>query len=129
MLNLKKSTNIIFKDDEKIPLWAKEHVYSAVAAGIIKGFADNEFKSNGFLTRAELAVIITKCFGNNSYNDGKTGFKDDIDIPLWAKAYVKKAVDENIISGYKDNTYKAKLPATRAEFCVLVERLKGKLDN
>ncbi|WP_273327865.1 N-acetylmuramoyl-L-alanine amidase [Vallitalea guaymasensis] len=38
--------------------WAKNNIYKVVAAGIMEGFPDGEFKPNLTVTRAELATVV-----------------------------------------------------------------------
>src|SRR5690606_10476667 len=49
-----------FTDAESIPQWAQSFVQAAVSAEVITGYQDGSFRSDGHLTRAEMAVMITK---------------------------------------------------------------------
>jgi hypothetical protein len=47
-----------YRDDAKIPEWAKASVYEVKKKGLMVGDANNNFRPNDPLTRAEMAVIL-----------------------------------------------------------------------
>jgi hypothetical protein len=49
-----------YKDAQQIPAWAKDSVAKVVAAGLMKGYANNTWQPNAFVTRAEMAAIISR---------------------------------------------------------------------
>lgn len=50
-----------FTDSNTIPEWAKSSVIKAFSSDIVKGYADNTFKPDKEVTRAEVCTIIAKC--------------------------------------------------------------------
>ena len=54
-----------FTDNDMIAGWAKDSVLSAVQAGIIKGYPDNSFRSQGKATRAKAVTVILKALTNH----------------------------------------------------------------
>ncbi len=63
-VDLSKNEELKFNDAKSaIPDWAKQQIAAAVKLGIIKGYDDNTFKPNNFITRAEVGAIIDRCFG------------------------------------------------------------------
>jgi hypothetical protein len=63
-VDLSKNEELKFNDaKDAIPDWAKQQIAAAVKLGIIKGYDDNTFKPNNFITRAEVGAIIDRCFG------------------------------------------------------------------
>ncbi|MEN2776865.1 S-layer homology domain-containing protein, partial [Acetivibrio clariflavus] len=50
-----------FADSDAIPNWAKTSVSKAFSSNIVKGYADNTFKPDKEVTRAEVCTIIAKC--------------------------------------------------------------------
>jgi hypothetical protein len=115
----KKPSVAVFKDIQKH--WALDQIVELVNKKVINGYEDGTFKPDNNINRAELAVIIVKVLGLKQPN-GITKFKDDKDIPAWAKSYIKAAVESGILSGYTDNTFKANKPCSREEIVTMVMR-------
>ena len=57
-----------FRDDHKIPNWAKESVYTLKRIGLIKGDRDNYFNPSLELTKAEAAKMIEGLIDYLSYD-------------------------------------------------------------
>lgn len=49
-----------FRDEAKIPAWAKGHVVSLQASGILSGYPDDTFRPDDRITREEAAAMIGK---------------------------------------------------------------------
>ncbi len=99
--------------------WAKDQILELIKQNTISGYQDGNFKPDNNITGAELAVIIVKAL-NLELSQGNTEFKDDKDLPDWAKDYIKAAVENGIISGYSDGTFKPSKPCTRQETVVML---------
>ncbi|MFC4302500.1 S-layer homology domain-containing protein [Cohnella boryungensis] len=109
-----------FADNDSIPAWAKGAVDSAVEAGIIQGYKKQGklwFKPNQSITRAELAVILSKMLEKQLIGKSadKVAFSDQASIPAWAQSAVKAIAGYKIVSGYEDGTFRPDNNATRAE--------------
>lgn len=115
----KKPAAVAFKDIQKH--WAAEQIVELVNKNVINGYEDGTFRPDNKINRAELAVIIVKALSLKT-SDGATKFKDDKDIPAWAKAYIKAAVEEGILSGYGDNTFRSNKPCSREEIITMIIR-------
>lgn len=73
-------------DDGKIPSWAKSQVAAATNAGLITGYKEQGktvFKANQVITRAEMAVMISKALHSNAGGSQGTvnPFRDTSSIP------------------------------------------------
>ncbi len=106
--------------------WFYGSVENAVHAGIIAGYGQR-FNPEQEISREELAVILVNALGKSdearaSMND-KTGFVDDATISSWSRGFVVKAVDNNLLKGYLDNSFNPQGKATRAEACVTILNL------
>ncbi|MDK2814543.1 MAG: arabinan endo,5-alpha-L-arabinosidase, partial [Thermoanaerobacter sp.] len=62
-------------------------------------------------------------------NIGNTTFSDNNKISEWAKNAVANAVKLGIVKGYKDNTFRPKENATRAEAAAMLYRVLEKTGN
>lgn len=54
-----------FADDDKIPDWAKDAVYTLLANGIINGYGDNTINPGGEIKRSEAAAMLDRYTSNN----------------------------------------------------------------
>jgi hypothetical protein len=121
-----QSTNMqIFKDIKNH--WSEKEINAAAKLGIISGYADNTFKPDIKISRAEFAAIIYKAFSVRYYIDdpGKT-FKDV--KGMWHQDYVMALKNSGIINGYVDGTFKPNNYITRGEMIAIISRLIVKED-
>jgi hypothetical protein len=121
-LKVDGSSGLSFNDNKEIPSWARKYVNTAVENDIIKGFDNNTFRPSLKLTRQEMAVMALRAFDYEESSGESIGFKDSDDIPQWAKGFISKAVELEIIKGYKDNTFKPDKKITRAEACTIISK-------
>lgn len=95
----------------------------------------------GFLTNAEECAFLTKesthrraaeaiCRGICRF-DGKEykamekpRYKDEKDIPAWAKDAVERVAEAGLMLGHDDGTFKPNEPLTRAQMAVILDRLE-----
>lgn len=97
--------------------------------GVISGYPDGSFKPDNIINRVEALKIILTAEGkiNNEYitNNSIGGIDyatnaslvkfSDIYKSMWYYPYLKKAVEENIIAGYPDGTFKPEKTVNKAE--------------
>ncbi|OXM87601.1 hypothetical protein CF651_04570 [Paenibacillus rigui] len=112
----------VFKDQELLPEWSKEAVHKGTAVGIIEGYPDGAFRPNNEISRAEMAVLLSKSFQWKA-EPGPTIFKDDAAIPEWARSEVKAANTQNVLNGRAGGNFAADGQATRAEAAVALLRV------
>ena len=55
-----KSAADKFKDAKDIPSWSEEDVDAVVDRGLMNGYPDHTFKPEGYITRAEVVVILDR---------------------------------------------------------------------
>lgn len=88
-----------------------------VTEGIIQGYDDNTFKPGKEINRAEALKIILEAFQLENGPQAEISFSD-VDNGAWFEEYVSVGVQEGIIQGYEDGTFK---PGNQVNF---VEALK-----
>lgn len=93
--------------------WASDFIAAATAAGIFTGNPDGTFNPNGQLTRAQMAVILSKSYELNSSDT--LPFKDVNEIH-WASKAIGSLAEAGITAGYPDGTYRPANPTKRSEF-------------
>lgn len=118
-----------FKDNTKIPAWARNAVAAAVREGLVRGYPQPDgtvtFEAERLVSRAEMAVLVARVLEKKlgPVEPAEFKFTDAGKIPIWAQASVGAAMAKRIVAGYPDNTFRAEKPATRAEAAAMVLRL------
>ncbi len=92
--------------------------------GITTGYTDTEFRINGDCTRAQAVTFLWRAAGepcpqtvNNPFSD-VSNYAYYYDAILWA-------VEQGIIKGYEDGTFRPNETVTRAQFVTLLWRYEG----
>ncbi|MCM3204502.1 5'-nucleotidase C-terminal domain-containing protein [Paenibacillus illinoisensis] len=104
--------------------WAAAAIEQAISRGIVNGYADGNFRPNASATRAEFAVMLARAFELPASSKALT-FKDADKIPAWAQSFIAQAVEQGIISGYTDETFRASGNVSRVEMTVMLVRALG----
>jgi hypothetical protein len=99
--------------------WAKDYIATAAGAGIVGGYNDSTFGPNDPVTREQMAAIVVKA-AQLTPAAGENQFVDSASIADWARDAVVTAVNNQIIRGYPDNTFKPGSKATRAEAVAVI---------
>ena len=77
---------------------------------IIDGYEDGTFRSKNDITRAEFLKLLMSMENAEVIgflpDDTLTGFPDVDDIDHWAKKYIKLAIEQKIVIGYEDGTFR-----------------------
>ena len=85
--------------------------------GIIQGYPDGTFKPENQISRAEALKIILMAFSLDNNSQSEIKFSD-VELNQWYAKFVAIGVNEKIINGYPDGTFK---PGNQVTF---VEALK-----
>ncbi|MBQ2612075.1 S-layer homology domain-containing protein, partial [bacterium] len=100
--------------------WAACNIDKLAINNVVVGYPDGYFKPNRDISRAEFATMLVKGFNlDNCYLPETSMFKD-VSRYHWANAAIAKAVDENLLKGYPDNTFKPNNRITRTEALVSI---------
>lgn len=96
-------------------------VSAVMAEGIFKDVVKNgEFKPNTFVTRAEMASILSRAY--NLKGESFDNFSD-VTEKHWAYPHIQALVKNQIVFGYDDRTFKPNNLLTRAQFAVMMARM------
>lgn len=89
----------------------------------IFGYPDGSFRPNGSMTRSEAAAIFARLISQAKGEQikGASSFKD-VDSNAWYAKDVAYLEQYNVLKGYSDNTFRADVPVTRAEFVAMSVR-------
>jgi hypothetical protein len=103
--------------------WAAAAIQKAVEAGFVNGYADNTFRPNREVNRAEFVTMLARAL--KLPDSGAGAFKDMGEIPAWARTYAAQAASAGIVSGYADGTFRPEQKLTRSELTVMIVRSLG----
>lgn len=110
----------VFSDVPK-DYWAYESINALYEKNIVNGRTENIFAPNDKVTRAEAVKIIVGSMSIGNEGIGQLEFTDVPDT-AWEYDYVKKAVENGIVKGYDDSTFRSGLYVTREDLCVMIYR-------
>lgn len=128
-LSAGSSSGVTFSDVKKTA-WYGPSVYMAVDNGLVGGVGNGKFEPNRKITRAEIANILLRAFGDSvDFNSGSSKAFGDVKDSHWAKGVINKVSRAGIIGGYEGGIFKPDAPATRAEAIVMVKRAMDKETN
>jgi hypothetical protein len=104
-------------------------IKEAVSLGFVAGFSeDNTFRPLLALTREQLVSLVLESLkgiqGANINIPTQTSTRpySDVETSRWSAAKIQFARDNNIVSGYKDGTFRPTQPVTRAELMAVLRR-------
>ncbi len=108
--------------DVQTNAWYYDTIQIAVNYGYINGVGNNRMDPLGEVTREQAAVIIGRLYkddpGDVSASD--LPFSDRNEVSSWAAGYIKAAVDNGIITGYEDGTFRPQNVVTRGEVAKII---------
>ncbi len=103
-----------FTDGDKIGAWAQNDIATASALGWIKGNADGSFRPNAPITRAEMAVMVSRAMATTA-TTASGSFADEATIPTWAKAAATQMQQSGLMTGRANGAFDPSALTTRAE--------------
>ncbi|MGO4694508.1 cadherin-like beta sandwich domain-containing protein [Paenibacillus sp. 2TAB26] len=104
--------------------WAEDNIKQAISNGIVTGYPDGTFRPNHTVTRGEFAVMLMNLLKPQEAG-AELSFTDTTKIPAWAQKAIAQAVQEGIINGYEDGTFRPNAEITRAEMAVILAKALG----
>ena len=106
--------------------WAAGAIGAAAQAGLVGGNADGTFSPERRITRAELAVIMSRVVQQGLVTVPRVpgvNFADQQSIPAWAQGGVRIAAEAGLVQGSGDGRFNPHNLATRAEVATMLYRL------
>ena len=109
--------------------WAACDIDKLAMNNVIVGYPDGYFKPNRNISRAEFASMLVKGFNLNYYGSSTNKFSD-VSANNWANAQIAKAVEEDLLRGYPNHTFKPNANVTRVEALTsLAKGMNCDIDN
>ncbi|WP_204758288.1 S-layer homology domain-containing protein, partial [Heliomicrobium gestii] len=121
---LPSNADTIVVDYPDVPstYWALDSIRKLYALKLIQGYPDGAFRPDQYVTRAELAALVTKW--KKMTDTGKNTFGDV--QGHWAEPAIATMAAANILHGYPDGTFQPDKAITRAEMVYLMNQLIGR---
>lgn len=105
--------------------WFYDDVAIAYNAGYMKGTSKTTASPNARLTREQAVCILGRNMMLKETPGEDLAFSDSRDISGWARGMVKTAVNNYIVNGYPDDTFRPKSNITKGQMAVLVTQCVG----
>lgn len=105
--------------------WFYDDVAIAYNAGYMKGTSATTASPNARLTREQAVCILGRNMMLKETPGEDLGFADSRSISGWARGMVKTAVNNYIVTGYPDDTFRPKNDITKGQMAVLVTQCVG----
>lgn len=93
---------------------------------IVDGFTDGTFKPENSVTRAQLCKMLVEALDLERTNNVALTQFDDVSSTQWFYNYVKIAVDNGVIKGYTDGTFKPNNDVKFSELFTMIIRAMKK---
>ena len=106
--------------------WYNNAISTLTNMGIICGYPDGTFRPDAPITRAELTKIAASFFSDPRVATTYDGRFSDVKGAEWYISYLMTAIEEGLIEGYPDGSFRPDRPITRAETCTIVNRTLGR---
>ncbi|MFZ5824932.1 MAG: S-layer homology domain-containing protein [Bacillota bacterium] len=107
--------------------WGRGYVEVVSELGLADGFPGGEFRPDEPVTRAQLAMFAIRSAGLTERARlarlEPTPYKDDSEIPEWARGAVFVTRAEGLMTGSPDGYFRPNQPITRAEGAATIFRL------
>lgn len=125
MMNYSEKSDNVFTDLDNNAYYT-DSILKLNNAGIMFG-SDGCVRPKDFITREEAFVMLNRIY-NFKGDSLTTGFKDEMDISVWAKKAILAMCENKIING-SDGKINPKLNITRAEIIQLLENISSYLNS
>lgn len=99
--------------------FASGYIQSAVERGIISGRSDGAFRPNDLVTRAEMAIMLSKAY---SLPAAPTGSFTDVPAGMAGYQQIYNLAAAKITTGYPDGTFKPTEKMLRSNYSVFLSK-------
>lgn len=109
--------------------WATNSVVQLNSEGIVSGYLDDTFKPERDVKREEASKMIAAAVevlgGYSGNGSAKKNVFYDV-MGRWSEESVGKLVNQGLISGYPDGSFRPENNMSRSEFCVVINKMLKK---
>ncbi|MDD3570639.1 MAG: S-layer homology domain-containing protein [Lachnospiraceae bacterium] len=104
--------------------WGEAVLQKWIDLGMLNGYANNQYKPNGSITRAEFVTLLNK-MNNNTQTSDEISKYTDVKPTDWYYNEISKALAAGYISGTSSTTVSPTKLITREEAAAIVVKSKG----
>lgn len=108
--------------------WAENVILQWQTEGKIKGYEDNRFRPDASITRAEFVHLLYSIITVEQNKNVSVNF-NDVNTSDWFYNDISKAISNNIIAGFEDNTFRPNEMITRAQSALIISNALQLSDN
>ena len=109
--------------------WAYDYVQYTSDAGIVQGYSDGSYQPERTVTRGQMAAFIARAIVNPTGEEGLEGYAapaapsfSDVAPDYWSFRHVEYCVEESVVLGYPDGSYRPTQEVTRDQMAVYIAR-------
>lgn len=99
--------------------WAEEDILLLGNKLIVSGYEDGSFMPKGTIKRGEFITLIARSLGFDTNNSDITKFSD-VSAEAYYAGALKALVDQGLINGYADGTFKPDAQISRQDVAVIL---------
>ncbi len=96
-------------------LWAKPYIDALTARGVLNGLPEGLYAPNRPMTRAELAVQLTRAFDLAAIAPAQRAPFWDVSADFWGAAPIQEAVNMGFMTGYPEGDFRPSQTVSRVE--------------
>jgi len=105
--------------------WAQADIQKLVDKGVIAGYPDGSFQPDKTITRAEFLKIMGAVLQLPEPAPAGASPFSDVAMTDWFFSAVMAGLQNNLVGGYPDGTFKPNNPITRQEVAKILVKAKG----
>ena len=103
-------------------VWYADSVAWACENGIVKGVSETEFAPDAFVTREQMALILSRYAAKDTDESKETAFDDIATLSEESRAAIEWAFAAGILNGMTETTFAPSENATRAQAAAIFVR-------
>lgn len=103
--------------------WYYASVRYALSTGLVNGYTDGTFRPTASIRRSEAVTILYRMSG--SPKPEEAAVFTDVPKTAWYADAVSWAVENGLVTGYGDGTFKPDLPINRSQLATVLWRYAG----
>lgn len=102
--------------------WAAGYINTLAAKGVVTGYPDGSFKPNASISRAEMAMILSRVMNFSVLSTSAPASFADVSNQHWAANAIREASSAKLVQGISESSFVPNSKATRAEAVTILIR-------